>query len=62
MKLFKSLVTEKKKKGDTSPIKTRPILLVAENVTAAQQQLQTHWGANEYKWTRPDMIADFNPR
>lgn len=62
MKLFRTLVTEKKKRGDKTPAKTRPILIVGENVADARDQLSAFWGKDNYKWTRPNMIADFNPK
>lgn len=61
-KLFRTLVSERKKRGDTSPVKTRPILVIAETVKAADDELKIYWGKENYTWYRPNMIVDFNPK
>lgn len=62
MKLYEALVTEKKKRGDQSPVKTRPILVVSDTVNNAKRKILSYWSAEDYKVGRPNMIADFNPR
>jgi hypothetical protein len=62
MKLYESIVTEKKKKGDTSPVKERPILVIGITAKDAKLKLETYWGRANYRWTTPNMIADFNPK
>jgi hypothetical protein len=62
MKLYETIVTEKKRKGDKSPVKQRPILVLGVNAKDAKQRLETYWGKETYKWTSPNMIADFNPK
>lgn len=61
MKLYEVLVTEKKKKGDQSPVKTRPVLVVETTIPGAKGKVKKYWG-DDYSVGTPNMIQDFNPK
>jgi len=62
MKLFEFRITERKKSINGSQVKKRPILIVAGNAAEAKSKVEEYWGPEGYKWSKPNMIFDFNPR